>query len=583
MNCAFETCCCTAGRCTAGRATSSCAAGRCAAGRCLESRILLAYCHKKFWHIKTRMKRCAADMDVLTEEQQAVCDAVLAGKNVFFTGNAGTGKTHLLRAIINALRAVHGDAFNERVAVTATTGIAATHIGGITINAALGIGAPSAYRDFRSMHRADNKARIRRWRVLVIEECSMLSAEFFEEVECLLREVRDSALPAGGLQLVIAGDFFQLPPVSKARGPDTPNDAFTNVGYAFQSPAWRRCGLQHTLLTRVFRQTDDEFLRLLDAIRTGKRTSSLAALKRLVELCSRPLPAHAHGGVMPTQIFSRNKDVDDMNAVEMAKLVNGQVVFKARDEVTVEPHLKHPGNERALGDALSKLKRFEFFRDCLAVPLVRLCVGAQVMLLKNLDLANKRVNGSRGVIVRFVDAAHVKQAAEKATAGAPPVDACGPQIPVVRFADGEEVPILPTCFTACVHGAGECMRTQVPLKLAWAITVHKSQGMTLDLVRISLRSMFAVGQAYVALSRVRSIEGLEIIDWDEGCVRTDPAVVAFYKKLRHGADPFSDDTEDFVDPVWANLQRTKVPSSPLQAPTSRTDMVEAQRLPHRTL
>jgi ATP-dependent DNA helicase PIF1 len=464
------------------------------------------------------------ELNELNAEQAAILDAVLEGRNVFFTGNAGTGKTFLLKRIVDALRQKHGDNFGELVAITATTGIAATHIaGGTTLNAALGVGAPNLYRDFRAMHRIQNRSRIRRWKTLIIDECSMLSAEFFEEMEASLCEVRDSTLPAGGLQLVIAGDFFQLPPVTKLTMPGTPADAFLNFGYAFQAPAWRRSKLEHVLLTRVYRQKDAEFLSLLDAVRDGRHGKK--AIRRLVELCGRPLDVTS--GIKPTQIFSRNKDVDDMNTQELAKLPGAKVAFGSKDDVVLETHLRAPGAEKAMGEALLKLKRSEFFRDCQAGSSLRLCVGAQVMLLKNLDMAAGLVNGSRGVVVGFAP-----------LSGAP----------MVRFAcagpEAIEVPAVK--FSSTFNGAGECMRMQVPLKLAWAITVHKSQGMTLDLVRISLRSIFAVGQAYVALSRARSIEGLEIIDWDENCARTDPAVSAFHNKLVAAVH-----AEDHIDdPAW---------------------------------
>ena len=490
----------------------------------------------------------------LSAEQRSVLEDVLAGKNVFFTGNAGTGKTFLLKRIVQALREKYSEAFGEKVAVVATTGIAATHVGGITINAALGIGAPSLYRDFRTMHRTDNSTRIRRWKVLVIDECSMMSAEFFEEVEFMLREVRDSALPAGGLQLVVTGDFFQLPPVTRPLLPDTAKDAFLNFGYAFQCPAWRTCRMQASLLTKVFRQTDMEFMALLDAIRDGKMPAAPKAVRRLVELCKRPIAVE--NGVKPTQIFSKNKDVDEMNAMELARLACTLVQFGSKDDVVFEAHLKEVGSEKDFGAALVKLKRNEFFRDCLAPPLLRLCVGAQVMLLKNLDTSANLVNGSRGVVVGFTTVT--------AAAGA---------VPIVRFTDGTRVEIPPAKFSSSVHGTGECVRIQVPLKLAWAITVHKSQGMTLDLVRVSLRSMFCVGQAYVALSRARSLEGLEIIDWEDGCARSDPAVREFHAILmaqkatdnnnsNNNSNSNNISNESADDPRWTAWKQQRVEMAP---------------------
>jgi ATP-dependent DNA helicase PIF1 len=171
----------------------------------------------------------------------------------------------------------------------------------------------------------------------------------------MLREVRDSGLPAGGLQLVVTGDFFQLPPVTRPLVPDTAKDAFLNFGYAFQCPAWRTCRMQTSLLTKVYRQTDVEFMALLDAIRDGKRPAASKAVRRLVELCKRPI-ANVDG-VKPTQIFSKNKDVDEMNAVELARLASTQIQFGCKDDVIVDAHLKEPGAEKDFG-AHQRTKRY---------------------------------------------------------------------------------------------------------------------------------------------------------------------------------------------------------------------------------
>eukprot|EP00195_Chlamydomonas_chlamydogama_P005406 CAMPEP_0202891832 /NCGR_PEP_ID=MMETSP1392-20130828/1784_1 /ASSEMBLY_ACC=CAM_ASM_000868 /TAXON_ID=225041 /ORGANISM="Chlamydomonas chlamydogama, Strain SAG 11-48b" /LENGTH=735 /DNA_ID=CAMNT_0049575693 /DNA_START=1492 /DNA_END=3696 /DNA_ORIENTATION=+ len=508
----------------------------------------------------------------LSEEQEHVLNLVREGKSVFFTGNAGTGKTYLLTRIIADLRQRYGSDFSKKVALCAPTGIAATHIQGTTLNAALGVGAPQQYKDFGAMYKKDTRIRIRGWDVLVIDEASMLSGEFLNKVEEMMREIRGNGKPAGGLQLIFCGDFFQLPPVSSKWQPGMSSDNFLNWGYAFQAPAWKRLGLHHMLLTKVFRQKDGDFVTLLDDIRYGRNVA--AALEKLQRLCCRPLVLQ--DGIKPTQLYSRNKDVDDVNSSELAKLPGQPVAYSSLDDVDLDPtqvtQLSAPEQQAVL----NRLRNNEFFRDCLATRDVKIKVGAQVMLLKNLDLeggpnnSRQLVNGSRGVVTAFACKAQARAKLEqqiKALGGDsknalradPKISAKvaalhkqidvlnrwgGSEVPVVRFLNGVETEVIPSLFSSSVPDMGECKRVQVPLKLAWALTIHKCQGLSLDLVQVSLRRMFAEGQAYVALSRARSLEGLQILDMDPHCVRTDPAVLSFYQALRDGT------MDDFEDPAW---------------------------------
>jgi len=493
----------------------------------------------------------------LTAPQRQVLDLVRQGHNVFFTGNAGTGKTYLMERLVDDLRRRYGGDkdFRKAVAVTATTGVAATHIGGQTLNSALGFGAVSRVRDFETMTTASSRRRLKELRVLLIDECSMLSGEMLDEIEAKLREAREDPRPAGGLQIVLSGDFFQLPPVSR-RPKDNETDretgsvlpgVFLNRGFAFGSRAWERCAFRSVVLTHVHRQKDPTLVEALDIIRRGSDDDGRKArnaLRRIVRACGRPLSRD--DGIVPTMIFARNKDVDDTNEQEMRRLVSGgakRVMMEGDDDVAPIDVIPDKGESltRARQKTADKLWGADFFRDCLVWRKYELCVGAQVMLLRNLDTLEGRVNGSRGVVVSFVRAGDVISP----SASAPAMSVCGyvddeaarrwgvdRPLPVVRFADdGRELVIPPARITYDLYGTGTCSRVQVPLKAAWAITVHKSQGMTLDAVAVSLCDMFAVGQAYVALSRARSVEGLQILDWDLECLRTDAEVVAFYRSI----------------------------------------------------
>lgn len=441
-------------------------------------------------------------MEDLSEQQKSIIDLVLAGHNVYFTGEAGTGKTTTLKYIVEALQAKYNDTFSQKVAITAMTGIAATHIGGCTLNSALGFGVVNTQRDFMSMY--SSKERIRGFDVLIIDESSMCSAELFDVLERMLRNIRGNQRPAGGLQLVITGDPFQLPPIERSPSAEDPDDTFYNRGYFFAASSWERCRFATMVLTQVFRQSDKMFVSLLNDIRFGGQRAR-TALDQLYDICHRPLPID--DGIIPTQIFSRNAMVDEMNATELAKLPGPKHVFSARDEVVVVASLR--SDHKIFISAKGRLQRSDFFKNCQAPMKLQLCVGAQVMLLKNIDTSANLVNGSRGV-VKSVHSDGV----------------------LVHFKGHEGAVLIQKArFTSTVNGVGECIRHQIPLKLAWSLSSHKSQGCTLDYVRVSLKGTFACGQAYVALSRARTLDGLEIVDYSPGCAKTDASVVAFFASL----------------------------------------------------
>ena len=513
----------------------------------------------------------------LDDDQRRVLRLVEARRNVFFTGSAGTGKSFMIDRIVESLKVRYGgdlDEFKRRVVLTAPTGIAATNIGGQTLCSALGVGVPQRYRDFRSILSSRNVGRVRDWDVLVIDEVSMLSGEFLEETDVVMRIARRSDKPFGGVQLVLAGDFFQLPPVNRPAAPGTPIDAFTNACYAFQAPVWRRLDMDVVVLESVYRQSDVEMVSMLQDLRRGVGDRRIT-LARLVRAAAEAVSARADpvdGGEMrvrPTHIFSRNRDVDDMNARELKRLDGEDYLFEARDSVEVDAATVAFKEHDA---ARKRLWQSAFFRgDCQAQATQRLRVGAQVMLLKN-AACRRLVNGSRGVVVGFVSVEEARRRLLQegddgvVLVGSPKdADAAlrtwgGDWVPVVRFVgeDHDRV-VLPARFATAVHGAGEVERVQSPLKLAWAITVHKSQGMSLDRVRISLRDMFAVGQAYVALSRARSLEGLEIVDCEEpfasSSVRVDPMVVAFYERLVATSETAQSGKDDPAWTAWKSARK----------------------------
>lgn len=315
----------------------------------------------------------------LSDEQKAVLDMVVRDeKSLFFTGPAGTGKSRLLRAIVAALRAKH-KAAPDRLAVCASTGVAAQHVGGTTIHA-WGAVTPGCH-DLGKLARFVRTCRpaLRRWRVvrvLVIDEVSMVDGRLFDTLAALARELRSGGrkqqpqLPFGGIQLVVTGDFFQLPPVTRAG-----EEAF----FAFESDAWRACVERTVTLSRVFRQRDDRFVALLDEMRRGEL--SPAAAQVLAGLSRPLLPAH-DDSLVPTELFPLRAEVDRANAARLGALPGTAHRFTARDAGPAPLEKR-----RRLLDNMFAVAELELKRD------------AQVMLVKN--VSETLVNGSVGKVLGF--------------------------------------------------------------------------------------------------------------------------------------------------------------------------------------
>ena len=433
--------------------------------------------------------------DVLTAEQRAIHDAALGGSSLFFTGSAGTGKSFLLRHLIGALRATRGA---NAVYVTAPTGVAACNVGGITIHsfAGIGLGKGSVAALVKKVRRVPTK--VAAWQaceVLVVDEVSMLDGKLLDTVDGVARRIRQSSLPFGGIQLVLCGDFYQLPPVGK------------EATFAFESKAWAHVTHQYEL-TRVFRQTDPVFVSCLNDLRRGVVTSETTAT--LQATAAHTLEAD---GVVPTRLYSHNVDVDRENAKQLATLLGPTVTYRANDDGT-------PVGRKAL-------------ERCSAADVLALRVGAQVMLLKNVDVESGLANGTRGVVVGFqpsVEANASVQARVKAKGNAPH--------PVVQFAvNGESRTMTVVADTWTVEEGATTLATreQIPLKLAWAISIHKAQGTTISLLEADVSRCFDYGQCYVALSRAVSLPNLRVCGFDPQSVRAHPKVVAFHAALDRSA------------------------------------------------
>lgn len=443
------------------------------------------------------------EVELLAEEQIEGLEAVAAGHNVLFHGPAGTGKSVTLARVRRML-----DRKGSHYAVCAYTATAAVNVDGTTIHGLFsGLGLMKADVDvlWRKMRRNPTLlARIKSLQVLIIDEISLVSASFLEKIGALMGKAMSNTLPFGGKQVVFSGDFYQLPPIEKGEDGST---------FAFQSKVWAKAGIKQIEFTRVFRQADPVFVRMLHRMRIGKL--SVGSMAMLIKLIARQFD----DDIWPTSLFSTNNDADVLNARKLKELdQETERKFVAACDVVPKK-----GASMALTKELYKLSLDKRKHSRAPEELV-LRVGAQVMLRWNLDLPNKLVNGSRGVLVRYS-----KQG-----------------WPVVRFATGHTREICPVDFVTETPG-GKITYRQVPLILAWGFTIHKSQGATLDRVSISTARIFQEGQAYVAFSRVRSLDGLRITDFDPRSVRVSEIVRKHFPVSPQIEADTDDEGEDRMD------------------------------------
>ncbi|XP_073922308.1 ATP-dependent DNA helicase PIF1 isoform X2 [Castor canadensis] len=440
------------------------------------------------WPLPVKRLSLSPNKPQLSQEQAAVLKVVLKGQSIFFTGSAGTGKSYLLKRILGSLPPTG-------TVATASTGVAACHIGGTTLHAFAGIGsgkAPLAQCVALAQRPGVRQGWLNCQR-LVIDEISMVEADLFDKLEAVARAVRQRNKPFGGIQLIICGDFLQLPPVTKGSQPPQ---------FCFQAKSWRRCVPVTLELTEVWRQADKTFISLLQAVRLGRCSDEVTRQLR-------GTAAHKVGrdGIVATRLCTHQDDVVLTNERRLQELPGEVHSFEAMDS--------NPELAQTL-DA-----------QCPVSQLLQLKLGAQVMLVKNLAVSRGLVNGARGVVVGF--------------------EAEGRGLPQVRFLCGVTEVIHADRWTVQTTGGQLLSRQQLPLQLAWAISIHKSQGMSLDCVEISLSRVFASGQAYVALSRARSLQGLRVLDFDPMVVRCDPRVLHFYATLRQGRGLSMESPDDEVN------------------------------------
>jgi ATP-dependent DNA helicase PIF1 len=420
-------------------------------------------------------------------EQQSVFDAYRTGKNVFMTGPGGTGKSHLIRAI-------YKDALSmgKPIQVCALTGCAAIllNCNAKTVHSWAKIGLGSGPNE-AILHKIQKFKKTKPWlstNLLIVDEVSMMSLKIFELLDYLGQKIRKNTRPFGGIQVIFSGDFFQLPPV-----PDR-DDADTGK-FCFESPRWSSTFDIQIELKTNFRQSDGEFARILNQIRVGK------LYKSGYEMLKSRVGVDASGNIVqPIKLFPRKFSVDSINQVEMSKIGDEAQVFKA---TLVKDGVDPRVSPEAIAEEEAYLRKNALFEEE-----VRLKKGAQVMCIANVDMDIAKIcNGSVGVIIDFVST-----------------------YPLVKFNNGAERIMTRHCWPS--ENIEGLSIAQVPLILAWAVTIHKSQGATLELMEIDVGSdVFEYGQTYVGLSRARSIEGLYIKSFVPEKIKVNPKVQAFYERM----------------------------------------------------
>ena len=399
-----------------------------------------------------------------------------SGRSVFLTGSAGTGKTYVLNQFIEYLEKNDIDH-----AVTASTGIAATHLGGMTIHSWSGLGiSQDITEEELDVIESRSKVfkRINEIEILIIDEISMLHRRTLQDIDRIMRHIRrEPSEPFGGVQVIVSGDFFQLPPVTKSY--ESSHDR-----YAFMAPVWVEANFTVCYLDKQYRQGNDDLLNLLNNIRSQSLSEQDQAF---LESRSRP----ADSDEQMTQLFTHNMNVDTLNKKELATI----------DEKEKKSTAKTKGNKQLLAGLI---------RNILAPEELVLKLGAQVMFVKN-HPEGEYMNGTMGEVVAFKLSGN----------------------PVVKLTSGRKIDTEESTWSINDdNGKVLASFTQIPLRLAWAITVHKSQGMTLEKACMDLSKCFERGQGYVALSRVSSAEGLYLSGYNNCALEVDQLVLAADVRFR---------------------------------------------------
>jgi ATP-dependent DNA helicase PIF1 len=441
----------------------------------------------------------------LSREQQIAFDKYVEGHNIFITGPGGVGKSALIKKIYE-----HAIRRSKNINVTAMTGCAAVLLNckAKTLHSWAGIGLANSSIEQLLKKIMKNKISKMTWKntdILVIDEISMLSLKLFETLNQIGKNIRNNQKPFGGIQLIFSGDFYQLPPIGNKDEPDT-------IKFCFESNDWnsvfhRNCQIQ---LTKIYRQTDENYRNILNQIREGKikrKTNDL-----LLEYVGRDLSANKNLIVEPTKLYPTKNRVEYINNMRMELLDTELREYELKYIYDIEMSKTEKMSRTNLTPSDIKSELDYLSSNLLCDNLIKVKIGSQVMCIINIQTEHGGLeicNGSQGIVTGFCEMT---------------------RNPIVKFNNGKIMTMTRHIWTSeKIPGIGV---SQIPLILAWALTIHKSQGATLDVAEIDVGSgIFECGQTYVALSRVKSLEGLYLKSFDVSKIKINKKVKDYYESL----------------------------------------------------
>jgi len=444
---------------------------------------------------------------ILDTQQQTAVDFVFHHKDVFLTGGGGTGKSRVLEYIIDAFKDKYGTDFKKNVGITSTTGSSALLIGGGTIHSFSGLGV-SREDDEQYIQKIAKrryiKNRFKELKTLIIDEVSMLTPRTFRMIYRLAQVIRKNTAAFGGIQIILSGDFCQLGPILEQ------HIAHHTMEYCFETPEWQTSQIEVVHFKTIHRQSDQQFIETLQKIRMGKSDQDTTSL--LMNRFRKPLDNSY--GIEPVQLFPTREKANEVNQRCFSKITSSES-RSYQLKITIDSNQHEPTSTGS--DIERKIKS--------QLPIdesIRLCVGCQVILVVNLSVEDGLVNGSKGRVEAFNENDE----------------------PIVIFSNGTRKNIA--MYTWDIDECANSVHvTGMPIILGYGCTIHRSQGMSLDLAIVDIgQNVFTgnggYGQIYVALSRVRTLEGLSILNFDPKRIRCHPKVIEFYKKIDQPKVAWSD-------------------------------------------